>query len=75
MSDNNLTRLLALDFDHYVFRTYPGGPFVDPTQMSAEQMQKAVSELEASIETRPWTDEDRCRMKTLIERATARLKK
>ena len=43
--------------------------------MSAEQMQKAVSELEASIETRPWTDEDRCRMKTLIERATARLKK
>lgn len=69
MSDN-LKRLLALDFDHPVFRTYPGGPLVDPMQMTVEGMQRAVSELDKPKEI--WTDDDRHRAQMLVENAIVR---
>ena len=46
----NLARLLAIDFDHPVLRTYPGGPLMDPAGMGKEQMASTIRALDASAE-------------------------
>ena len=77
-TNDHISRILSLAFDHEVFRVYPGGPLMDVSEIvSNDSMVKAAIERLDCMQRTPneLTTEDEINIAAMVKNCAARLRK